>query len=522
MRIALTIFTCWQLMAQPEIVWQQAHPSRGFLFLNGYNTQQAIFDSTGDIICNVPLANDQNGSTIGLLKYDLDGNLLWEYRYIDTTTVRTNLRYMTLDQEDNILIMGSSTTEEIIDYDLVFTKGEAVLAKISKDGEFLWDYKLEGFEQRIPEINHAIVDEDNSIYITGEGATMSGSQIFYEKLSAEGELQFSVINPGVERGMTLNKRNNQITVLGTNPGSSTLDMFVYEESLIIGQKTFDVEAGTGIKPLFDEEGNIFVRDQIGTYHLSKYDSFGNKIWTFEEPSNLPDNVFADRLNALAFDADKNIIVTGRHNGENYDDPDNYTNADILTIQLSPDGEELRRHRYIGIGDNNAEIGSDVMVYDDGSVYVAGTVFTGLGNPTDAFGMYLDENWEESWIVDYDLGDKDDRIIECFAVDNCIITKGYSNIDQAHHVLTKYDLTTSLHDLEATALDLKVFPNPFVHQLSFSEKYKLVNVYSELGLAVPFTVTDGMIEFNRDLPSGKYYLNFQDKKNEIRMQKVLKF
>lgn len=509
-------------MAQPEIVWQESHAARGFLFLNGDNTQQTILDSEGNILCNLPLPNANGSQSMGLLKYDTDGNLLWEYTYIDTASVRSRLNYMTLDNDDNILIMGYTITEEIIDYDLAFVNGQGVLAKVSKNGEFLWEYIINGFEQIIPEINHAIVDDENNIYITGEEANPTGTNFTYQKLSTDGDLLFSVSNPDAEKGLTLDKRDNQITVLGITNGVFEYQMFVYDESSIIGQKSFEVETGVTVKPWFDDDGNIFVRDRIGSFHLVKFDSFGNKQWSFEEPTNLPDNVFADELRGLAFDADKNIIITGRHYGENYGDPENYTNGDILTIQLSPDGEEMRRHRYMGIGDNNAEIGTDVIVYEDGGVYVAGTVFTGLGNPTDAFGMYLDENWEKAWMVDYDFGDnQDDRVIEAIALDNCIITKGYSYADQSYHVLTKYDLTTSLEDFKNTDLDLKIFPNPFIHQISFSDQFRILNAYDQAGAMIPFDLNGHTIEFSQALPSGKYYLSFQDEKSNIITQRVIK-
>jgi len=522
----LWLLVGFSMMAQADLIWQEGYPSTGYLFLSGTNTVQTTFDSKGDIICNIPLDNYQDRQTIGLLKYDVDGNLLWSFRYNDTLAISDHLNSMTLDSDDNIIVTGYSITKEEVDYDLIYLEGQGVAAKISSDGELLWRYILSGNDNYIPEYNHTIVDDENNIYITGRMANATGGVITMEKLSPDGDFLYGFSNPDVEEGVIMQKREDELTLLGINRGSSAYDMFVFDNNdVLIGQNTFDVLGNIALKPTMDEEGSIYVTGGTGRFLISKYDRLGNHLWTFEEPTNLPDNVFADELRRITFDEDKNLIVTGRHYGENYGDPENYTNGDILTVQLSPDGEEMRRHRYIGVGDNNAEIGSDIIVYEDGSVFVAGTIFTGLGNPTDAFGLYLDENWEEAWTISYDYsGDKDDRVYDCLAVDNCIFTKGYSYVEgpvTSNHVLTKYDRTTAMKDINLVDFKIELFPNPFTQRVSFSEEIQVLQVCNIDGKKVPFQQDGNGIAFNQELPAGKYYVSFVDEETGIQTQKILK-
>ena len=73
---------------------------------------------------------------------------------------------------------------------------------------------------------------------------------------------------------------------------------------------------------------------------------------------------------LTVAANGDLYATGRHYGDDYNGP-TYTNSDILTLKLSPNGSLIWDNRYEFDGMNNGDLGKTLVVSNDGEVIVGG-------------------------------------------------------------------------------------------------------------------------------------------------------
>lgn len=81
----------------------------------------------------------------------------------------------------------------------------------------------------------------------------------------------------------------------------------------------------------DEAGNTYL-GVFGNFMLNKFDPDRNFLWQVGVPSNFPDNVTADEVQAILTDENGNVFFTGRHYGTGYPGPENYSNGDLQVIK----------------------------------------------------------------------------------------------------------------------------------------------------------------------------------------------
>jgi len=216
-----------------------------------------------------------NGDAFSL-KYDPHGNLQWT-RFYNGPGNREDVAYwIMLDSAMNVYTAGSSIGQgnNFRDY---------LILKHSNAGDSLWTIRYNGSGQFDDDIRAMVFDNSGNILVTGQSIeTGQGYNFTTIKYSPDGkEIWKSFYNNG------LNDFGRAIT--------------------------------------FDSEDNVFITgysDGNGTdfdFATVKYDSAGNKIWTTRYNFS---GEYDDEAYSIALDNMANVYVTGR------------SNRDMLTIKYS--------------------------------------------------------------------------------------------------------------------------------------------------------------------------------------------
>ncbi|TKJ42993.1 hypothetical protein CEE36_05775 [candidate division TA06 bacterium B3_TA06] len=160
-------------------------------------------------------------------------------------------------------------------------------------------------------------------------------------------------------------------------------------------------ADYGIDVAVDTNGNIYVTGYSKTSSSSgyqnedivtiKYNRNGVRLWTatYDGPANL-----GDRASALAVDATGNVYVTGRsHSGQSEYD------WNYVTIKYNTDGVQQWVATYDG--PYNVDFSNDIVLDDQGNLYVTGQSSNGRSTGYDYATIKYDSNGVEQWVARYD-------------------------------------------------------------------------------------------------------------------------
>ncbi len=151
-----------------ELLWERRFPPGGGYGMAGYDIMN---DPSGYIYA----AARSHGNEDRLFKYDYEGNLIWTRQYIAAHLFAPNDPKLTLDQIGNIYM--TSTT-----YD--GTHAYYIVLKYDVDGNLLWEYRYRhpGSSMSVNNAYDIYVDSDMNIYVTGE-SIVSGMGTDYDILT---------------------------------------------------------------------------------------------------------------------------------------------------------------------------------------------------------------------------------------------------------------------------------------------------------------------------------------------------
>ncbi len=419
-------------------------------------------DSEGNIIVGGD-TNENGNFDFLVLKYTPGGILLWSQVITLPSEISDTATSFFIDLNDNIFIGGVS--EENFN-----PTTKSVIVKLNTNGDILWIHEYSN-DFIASEPFNIIGDNLGNTFVTGTVDNIFPIKMVVYKLDANGNLSWDV-NYGpdsstVYYGWNLRIIDDTIFAVGVSSIGSDKKLillkFNLNGALIYTNETFLDSSGVDVSSHIDAEGNLYI-GLFGDYKVIKFDSLGNEVWQFGLPTNLPDNVTADKVNDIITDADGNVYIAGRHYGENYDDPDNYTNADLQVFKISSEGDELYSYRYENLSTNTAEDAYKLYLGYNGYLAIGGLSGASADSEAEFLAIVLDELGEPIDIIkDYEAG-RDNAI-------NSIILDEYLNLyvtgDANFKAKTqKYLFTGELGNPNFTAVENSIapYPNPFSNSL----------------------------------------------------------
>jgi len=146
---------CFTIKYSPngDSLWGHRYPSGGTIGYAGYD---ALYDR--GFIYVVARAN---GFDDTLLKYDLDGNLIWSRAYVSNHTFATNQPRLAVDTAGNIYMTSVNSVG----------RSDFIVLKYSPNGTRLWQFAYPDSGANTGNNVYAIaVDKASNVYLTGESS----------------------------------------------------------------------------------------------------------------------------------------------------------------------------------------------------------------------------------------------------------------------------------------------------------------------------------------------------------------
>jgi hypothetical protein len=310
------------------------------------------------------------------VKYDSNGNPVWDVRYDSRRNGNDEARAIAVDSEGNVSITCRS--EESLgsgdkDYDYYTAKYDTT------DGKKLWDDRYDSPGKDDDEAAAIAVDSEGNVYVTGR--SYGGSETNYDYYTAK----YAASKGNLVKGEKYD-----------------------------GPAHSDDEA-TAIA--VDESGNVYVTGKSmgsGTgfdYCTIKYDADLNQIWakTYNGPGNSDDEPLA-----IAVDSSENVYVTGKSAGSG-------TGLDYATVKYDANGEPRWVARYNGPGNGIDE--ALAIAVDSSSIYVTGKS-KGSDTTFDYYTVKYDSLGNVIWYARYygpGNGDDEARSIALDSLGNVYVT-----------------------------------------------------------------------------------------------------
>lgn len=293
-----------------DSLWKQLYSSPG-----GNNQPNDIaLDALGNIyITGASWVTAQEDFDLLLLKYDPDGNLLWD-RTLDNGDGQLDSGYkLAIDPDGNAIVAG-------------YTEPNPYLVKYSPTGDLLWEDEHVGFSTN-DEWKRVVTDAQGNIYVLGE-----------------------ISPPGESNHLWTAKYDPDGNILWEDNYTGTADESCYAGGLALMPDGGVVVSGQS----WDLPNN----NNIITI---RYAPDGTELWQRLETAGYAHASGED----VAADADGNIYVTGY--GFNY----TYW-EDIITLGYSPDGDLLWTQIYAGPEPNQSDYPQAIAVDEASNVFVAAT------------------------------------------------------------------------------------------------------------------------------------------------------
>jgi hypothetical protein len=376
-----------------NFVWDRSYNGPG----NGDDMPSAIaVDDSGVYVTGTILGEPTGeGQDIYTVKYDItDGHILWESRYDGPSHMGDGGNALTLDKSGNPHVAGyvhRGNVKKHADYSAI---------KYSRlSGEIIWDEGYDSTRNGNDVATAIAVDSSGNVYVTGKSQESSPKDTTTQdyltiKYNSSGEFQWDARDDGLGFG------EDEPTAIVIHEVSAN-EVYIYVTGCATGQNAVEKD-----------------------YYTVAYDANGNDLWQGGRTYNGPGNG-DDIASSIDVDSNGNVYVTGKSLGSN--------GYDFATIKYDSNGNQLWDRRYDCLtGDDEA-----VSLAVDGSdVYVAGFITTeenGIAADKDFLLIKYDTSGDIIWIAQYDGPSGLDDVATAMAVNSGIHLVGHSWKDAATRV-----------------------------------------------------------------------------------------
>ncbi|HSF89865.1 MAG TPA: hypothetical protein VLA46_10640, partial [Saprospiraceae bacterium] len=522
--VLLYIFST-TLQAQLDKVWEFTLEGNGITpfsydtrfrpYLETFETSDGDFItiSAKRIMTPVPY------TTIYVFRFSPEGEVKWEYEYESIYKIEDKIHDIVMDSNDNMYIGAETTTKYTGGFEPQ-SSSNALILKISSQGELLWSN-----ESASPPENWFVTQSCNGVDVDNEGNLYSVMKIIdsaqiktlIEKRDSQGNLIWQNAIP-TRYLVNLQIAKSRLVVI-----SSYNETEIYHLNLTDGQIVFtqEIPKVSATKPSFDNDGNWFNIYPTGKFKIDKRNIFGDTLWSFHYPTNLPGNVFADEIEDVCLNADGSIIVTGRHYGPYYGDTTSYSNCDVLTIKLDKNGIPIWTTRYQFNDLRSCQVGKKVLSNEKDFTFVGG--YQSVRNGADPYAssdmliLVYDSGGNLIDSTYYDEPDgKDDNGVNLVLKENSLYLLGWTEQNDSlfDQTVVKYSYGYVLQTEDEKHYNFKIFPNP-----TFSDELNLLCEENPLS-ATLIDITgrpifesqnihcNSKIQLPFNLLSGCYYLQLQ--------------
>jgi len=247
-------------------------------------------------VCGAAVTDNAYFQDYIILKYDINGNLIWQRDHNGTLNGFDIARAIFVDRSENIYVTGYTENKD--------TKLDITTMKLNKDGDIIWVTDFNGTGDGYDWPNHVLADDHGNVYVEG------GSQNERE------------INP--ECQTELGKCRNDATLIKYLPSGRIDWVRLYNGP----DNMYDCLQGMTL----DKENNIYVAgrshcEEAGSNDdiiTMKFNTRGDRLWFMRYNSGT---ARLDYGNAVAVDDLGNVFTSGWSN-------DGGNNA-FIVIKYSP-------------------------------------------------------------------------------------------------------------------------------------------------------------------------------------------
>jgi uncharacterized delta-60 repeat protein len=330
-------------------------------------------DNLGDVyVTGCSYGTDTSGD-YATIKYDPNGNQLWEARYTSTGSYEDEAYDLAIDNLGNVYVTGRC--------------GDYATIKYDSNGSQLWVALYNG-PGNGPDMARALkIDDSGNVYVTGyssgnetgyDYATIkydpNGNQLWVKRYNGPGNGDDQPYAHALEVD-----GSGKVYVTGRSHGSTTGDDYATVKYSSDGNQVWvaryngpanNNDWATAL--VVDGLGNVYVSGVTGystgggtryDYTTIEYDPNGNQLWVASYNTSLKLYAYPVILAVLAMDDLGNICLAGNR----YDSGTGY---DWATVKYDADGSQLWVTNYNGPGNSSDEI-YDLAVDSSGNVYVTG-------------------------------------------------------------------------------------------------------------------------------------------------------
>ncbi len=293
-----------------------------------------------------------------LIKYDPDGNKLWERNY---QGILPHLYYgPAIDPDGNAYVS--------INYGgLPGLPTYTIILKYAPDGELLWEISFEDWANNVT--NLLAAGPTGLLYFSGGVSNTNITQGYYIGCmdTSDGSILWKTEQTGPINPYNMKLLEDKIILFANGlavPDSNTryhvIQQFGYDGGLLATGLSEDTGFyGPDFNQITDE-GDVLIGNRWFGYKATKISSEGEILWHYAKPL-IYDKAF---VRGLTSDDSLNTYITG---GWSQTD----TWIDFVTTKISPLGEVLWENIYYTLFDSLTDVGSNVVV-DSLYSYVIGS------------------------------------------------------------------------------------------------------------------------------------------------------